>query len=68
MLNYDFNFEDEDQDEDYEESDFELYQNKENFQSFFPDKLYGKEGKYFFPGTIDEACLLVTQLPLAKNQ
>lgn len=35
MSSYDFNFENEDQDENYKESLFELYQNKDDFQSFF---------------------------------
>ena len=39
-------FSDED---DLEASDFKLYANRKDFVTFFPDNLFGKEGKFFFP-------------------
>ena len=31
----------------FEESDFELYRNKENFQTIFSNQLFSKEEKFF---------------------
>lgn len=45
--------------DDFEESNFELYANRQYFINFFPDNLFGKEGKFFFPGTFNEANLLI---------
>ena len=53
---------------DFEESDIELYPNKEDFQNVFSNKLFGTEGEYFFPGTFDEATLLTTLLGEYKDQ
>jgi len=52
----------------FETSDIELYRNKQNFRTAFPSQLFGKEGKYFFPGTSDEASLLITVLNEFKDQ
>ena len=56
------------------ESDVELYQNKQNFQTVLilpkegKDQLFGKEGKYFLPRTYDEASLLLDVLHKFKDQ
>jgi len=54
--------------ENFEDSSSKLYQNKQEFQTIFPHILFGKEGKYFFPGTYDEASLLLTLLGEYKDQ
>ncbi len=56
------------EEDNFEESDVELYRNKQNFQTVFSSQLFGKEGKYFFPGTYDEAALLTTILCEFKDQ
>ena len=57
LHNYDYDaFSD---DDDFEGSLFELYANRQHFVTFFPDNLFGKEGKFFFPGTFNEANLLI---------
>ena len=55
-------------DDPWDESDVELYKNKQNFQTVFSDQLFGKEGKYFFPGTYDEASLLLDVVYGFKDQ
>lgn len=67
FVNAFFSYEDP-KEENFEESSVELYQNKQNFQTVFPHILFGKEGKYFFPGTYDEASLLLTLLAAYKDQ
>lgn len=56
------------EEDNFEESYFELYKNKQNFQTVFSNKLFGTEGYYFFPGTYDEAYLLMTFLDIYKDQ
>ena len=59
------------EEDDFETSDIELYPNKQNFQTIFPNQLFGTEkgyGEYFFPGTYDEAALLTTLLGEYKDQ
>ena len=69
IINAFFSYEDEDpKEDDFEESSVELYQNKQNFKTVFPHILFGKEGKYFFPGTYDEASLLLTLLGKYKDK
>ena len=58
----------EEEEEIFEESNFELYRNKENFQTIFSNQLFSKEEKYFFPGTYDEASNLITLLCQFKDQ
>ena len=58
----------EEKEDDFEDSSLELYQNKQNFQTVFPHILFGKEGKYFFPGTYDEASSLIIVLGNHKDQ
>ncbi len=67
FVNAFFSYEDQEENN-FEESSVELYQNKQNFQTVFPHILFGKEGKYFFPGTYDEASLLLTLLGEYKDQ
>lgn len=69
-LNYYKTFsESESEEEDnFEESYFELSKNKQNFQTVFSNKFFGTEGDYFFPGTYDEASLLMTFLNIYKDQ
>jgi len=54
--------------ESFEKKNLELYQNKQNFRTAFPSELFGKKGKYFFPGTSDEASLLIGVLDGYKDQ
>jgi len=56
------------EEDNFEESTIELYRNKQNFQTVFSSQLFGKEGKYFFPGTLDEASILITILCGFKDQ
>lgn len=59
----------EEEKEDFLETSYlELYQNKKNFQPVFSNILFGKEGKYFFPGTYDEASSLIILLGKYKDQ
>ena len=67
FVNAFFSYEDQEETS-FEESSVELYQNKQKFQTVFPHILFGKEGKYFFPGTYDEASLLLTLLGEYKDQ
>lgn len=67
FVNAFFSYEDQEENN-FEESSVELYQNKQKFQTVFPHILFGKEGKYFFPGTYDEASLLLTLLGEYKDQ
>lgn len=52
----------------FQESDTELYPNRENFQTVFLDNSFGKTGDFFFPGTLDEASLLLNLLYSSENQ
>jgi len=52
----------------FQESSSELYTNRQNFQTVFLDNSFGKEGDFFFPGTFDEASLLLNLLYSSKNQ
>lgn len=45
-----------------------MYPNKQNFQTVFSNQLFDTEGYYFFPGTYDEAYLLLTLLGPFKDQ
>ena len=58
----------EENEEKFEDSYLELYQNKQNFQPVFSNVLFGKEGRYFFPGTYDEASSLIIVLGNYKDQ
>ena len=58
----------EEKEDEFETSYLELYQNKQNFQPVFSNVLFGKEGKYFFPGTYDEASSLIIVLGNYKDQ
>ena len=65
LHNYDYDaFSD---DDDFEGSIFELYANRQHFVTFFPDNLFGKEGKFFFPGTFNEAESLVNAFASMKD-
>lgn len=64
---FDSDSEDEKENE-LEISYLELYQNKQNFQTVFPHTLFGKESKYFFPGTFDDASSLIIVLGNYKDQ
>ena len=46
----------------FDENDTKLYPNKENFNCFFQDDLFGKEGKFFFPGNFEDALVIVSHL------
>ena len=56
------------EEEPFEESTTEMYLNKQKFNNAFPSKLFGIDGKYFFPGTLDEASILVGVVGLFKDQ
>ncbi len=56
------------EEDNFEESSFELYKNKQNFQTVFSNKLLGTAGYYFFPRTYDEAALLMTFLDIYKDR
>jgi len=46
----------------FSENDTNLDPKKEDFDSFFEDDLFGKGGKFFFPGTFDDANKIVHEL------
>lgn len=52
----------------FEKTNIELYPNKQKFETVFSNQLFGINGYYFFPGTYDESCLLVTCLSSYKDQ
>lgn len=52
----------------FEASNIELYQNKQNFRTAFPSQFFGKEGKYFFPGTLDELYFFISMGNEFKDQ
>lgn len=53
--------------DDFKESNFELYANRQHFRTVFPDNLFGKEGKFSFPGTFDEGNELVKAFASMKE-
>lgn len=53
--------------EDSEASNFKLYANRKDFQTVFSDNIFGKEGKFFFPGTLEEAHQLIDTFALFKD-
>ena len=54
--------------ESFEDTNIELYPNKEKFKTVFPNQLFGINGYYFFPGTYDFAELVLTLLGSYKDQ
>lgn len=61
-------FEIEGEEKSFEKTNIELYPNKQKFETVFSNQLFGINGYYFFPGTYDESCLLLTCLSSYKDQ
>ena len=51
----------------FDKNDVYLYPDKEKFNCFFQDDLFGKEGKFFFPGNLEDASVVVQNLYTVEN-
>ena len=54
--------------ENRDKNNLELSENKQMFRTAFPSKLFGPEGKYFFPGTVEDVSLFISIVNEYKDQ